>query len=398
MNSQQCKLCERFDELVISELCCLSGETAYQKLISWYLTVFNLTEDPGHVASAKNCIDELYRKTQDWLNENDKELSCLTPQTLKLIFDDPQKEYHVGDPNYVLLHCNIETRLAMTKEITQPIPPKYIKLYHYTSLKALEKIIRGYCLKMSLPDACNDINEHIIQFATEEQRESYQKLNREHCFVCLSKTPISPVMWGLYGDRGNGCALCFNLPVYKLVAGSNYNECLLAVAANEGALKQSFKSKKPILISEISYDTMRPKYVTPQENYYLYDRMISTKWVGWEFEKEMRLTLNRDEFDVKKKDGGYYTEILMPYLEAVILGPKLSHLHKEMNFLIKEYQKDSKKKLRLRLYQASSDLITYDISTSEQMTMLSCIDDIPLYPRYKLWRRDKHFNSNEGFC
>ena len=96
---------------------------------------------------------------------------------------------------------------------------KYQKLYHYTSFDTFIRIWLSKQLKFGEIDNVNDIievnhgwstnNFDSIQIATRyhELRSAYKQISFTMDYDSFYKGCMSPMMWGIYGNKGRGVCI-----------------------------------------------------------------------------------------------------------------------------------------------------------------------------------------------
>lgn len=377
------KLCKRFDDLVIQKLCHLHGETAKEKLVSWYHDVFSVSDNACPPSAADDCIASLYESAKEWLINNSSSIG-LSIASLEVGFDKSKKEFLVGNSQLGFLHCNLTTRSSTAKRNTTSISPNYINLFYYAKWEAIEAIIKSGVLRVSIPAKCNDLYEYMPAWSNEGERciieETYRGM--EQVFVCLSRNPFSPMMWGIYGDHGRGAALIFKFPVYHIIAGENTDEGVLAIAQNESMIKNL---ERCIIINDVSYANKRPFAFAPCKNYYDYTRLYSTKDITWQFEEEERIIFNKgeSEHNVYKLEDHYYTRALTPYISGIILGPKCPYTSKTAPARIRQLVRDGGNKINqlIRIHAASYHQSLYKVDVPAPVSVAPPTREIPIYWR-----------------
>lgn len=332
-------LSKRFTELAEEALAFFPGDI-HDKMTAWCLSVLTDTMSDFPRAKLQFIAQErastLFAKIIKWLNdnENDDHIFFVSSYLEIYVKDSVMR---VGDNQLGYIEANVLTGLALTDLQTYHVPvlPTYISLYKYVTWDTLVAILGNAKMKASEPRKCNDVYEYMPAWETEEQKQRIFEImdDLKLLMFCLSRTPSSSVMWGQYTKDGEGALLCFSVPVYKLIAGTNENECMLILAHDEETIRQSIDTRQPILISQVTYAEERPPF-TPKKTYYDYDQLFSRKGTDWAYEQEMRIIFNKDEQGTVLEHGHYLTSVLMPYLTEIVLGPRCDRLEREVRALI----------------------------------------------------------------
>lgn len=206
-------------------------------------------------------------------------------------------------------------------------PGNYIYLYYYTRPEFLESILTKDGMKVSITGAGNDPLEG--DFASERNwdaidiskrsrallktQESKEYL-REHIMMqvfCLSGTVSSPLMWGHYASGYTGACLAFRFDIEKDI---NIILRLHAILYRD----------QRIDIEDCIYEEDDSIYlnVTLAKHFACY-----TKISDWSYEREFRLDLTPNMTDtpnISIRDGMLFSDYLMPYLDAIVLGCRCS--------------------------------------------------------------------------
>lgn len=109
-----------------------------------------------------------------------------------------------------------------------------------------------------------EIQKELVEGA----RESLRALNRKSCLLSVSKTAQNPVMWAHYADKHKG-----------FVIGIDFNNVFPDTNKERG-----------ILMKAVSYSENRHKMniLSEAEHEELLRKTVSTKSIGWGYEKEYR--------------------------------------------------------------------------------------------------------------
>ena len=273
---------QRFIELAAEALAFFPG-SLHDKMSAWCLSILTSTmPDFPQVQLqyiARERASKLITQIVKWLNDNegDDDIIMLASH-LEVRLDGAIMR--VGDAQLGYIAANVQTGYAPTEQemYHHPVSPTFISLYKYITWDSLARTLECAKMKASEPRKCNDVYEFMPSWETEEQKQEIFNImsNLEILMFCLSRTPSSSVMWGQYSKDGEGALLRFSVPVYKLIAGTNEHECMLILAHDEEAMRQSINTRRPILISQVTYAEKRPPF-TPKKTFYDYDQLFSRK-------------------------------------------------------------------------------------------------------------------------
>ena len=202
---------------------------------------------------------------------------------------------------------------------------RFIYLYYYTRPEFLESILTKDGMKVSITGTGNDPLEG--DFASERDwdtidiskrsrallkiQESKEHL-REHIMMkvfCLSGNVTSPLMWGHYAAGYTGACL-----VFKIEKESKAFDRISVVIYRD----------QRIDIEDCLYEEDDSIYLnTNLAKYYA----CYTKISDWSYEREFRLDLTPNMTDtpnISIRDGMLFSDYLMPYLDAIVLGCRCS--------------------------------------------------------------------------
>ncbi len=198
---------------------------------------------------------------------------------------------------------------------------QYLTLYQYTTQEGFEHIIRDRRLKLSLPECVNDVQEGSVWGETKKPEHL-----RNMFYICLSATCQSPSLWAYYANSSRGVCLAFTLPV------TPYN--------NTSDMYNFRVEDKLFRISRVQYI---PQKLGNRNDSYAETYLASLyKSQEWMHEKEFRMIIPRDYSGVEHNELGCFTDMLMPYLSGVILGPENAYCTKcARNFLQRHGYTDS---------------------------------------------------------
>lgn len=174
----------------------------------------------------------------------------------------------------------------------------YIRVYHLTSAASAEAIVASCRLRLSKFSALNDPFE-LLPMSVEGRntRDLSKKLKEafgcSNGMICFSGNWINPVLWSHYADKHKGVCLGFDLPTVDA----------LRVNYQERRIQDRFWSKSEL------------ENPSPE----LWRLLLSTKFLHWQYEQEVRLVLPLSASDLI--DGEYYRSFGDSLrLKEVILG------------------------------------------------------------------------------
>ncbi len=169
---------------------------------------------------------------------------------------------------------------------------RFEKLYHYTSFDTFVKIWCTKKLKFGITNDVNDILEarksvdaDLIQlplmFAYEDIKNSYKQISFTMDYDTYIKGCMSPLMWGIYGDKRKG--VCIEFDFSKLNFPEN---CLMDVV-----------DYLPNYYSRVCLPS-HLKSINEIENFVKQNakEIFFTKHDSWENENEFRLLSNNLDF------------------------------------------------------------------------------------------------------
>ncbi len=152
-------------------------------------------------------------------------------------------------------------------------------------------------------------------------------------YICLSATCQSPSLWAYYAKSSRGVCLAFTLPVTPHKTTAEKPE-------GESGMYHFKEGETSFLLSRIEYI---PQKLGNRNDSYAETYLVSLyKSQEWKHEKEFRMIIPRDYSGVEHNELGYFTDMLMPYLSGVILGPENAYCTKcTKNFLQRHGYTDS---------------------------------------------------------
>jgi hypothetical protein len=169
---------------------------------------------------------------------------------------------------------------------------RFEKLYHYTSFNTFVKIWCTKKLKFGITNDVNDILEATksiqvevfqlpLMFAYEDIKNSYKQISFTMDYDTYIKGCMSPLMWGIYGDKRKG--VCIEFDFSKLNFPEN---CLMDVV-----------DYLPNYYSRVSLPS-HLKSINDIENFVKQNakEIFFTKHDSWKNENEFRLLSNNLDF------------------------------------------------------------------------------------------------------
>ena len=216
---------------------------------------------------------------------------------------------------------------------SSPVLTCFFRLYMYTDEKALFSILRSGKLRLSLPWNTNDVTECVAQKAT-EQSEGVKRYG----YLCFSKNPHSPVMWGQYANRCKGACLAFDFEIDTIEN---------AQPETYRILDRGTFSYGDTLIHAIEYERNRLPAASKQEEPFDISFFFK-KSKEWEYEQEYRILyrLGDDSRISTHKDDDsempkFYVKGILSHLSAILLGTQFPHEIQEVIAEMRENVKAS---------------------------------------------------------
>lgn len=174
----------------------------------------------------------------------------------------------------------------------------YVRVYHFTTAEAAQSIIRSRHFRLSRFETLNDPFE-LLPMSVEKRntrslsKELKQRFGEENGLICFSGNWINPVQWSHYADHHRGVCLGFDLMETR-------------------ALKVNYQERR---ISDKFWSEEELRKPPPE----LWNLLLSTKFLHWQYEQEVRLVLPLPETRVID-NRHYYTFGTDLILKEVILG------------------------------------------------------------------------------
>lgn len=170
---------------------------------------------------------------------------------------------------------------------------QYRKIYHYTSFNTFVKIWCTQKLKFGIIKDVNDIlemNKGIqisnpqqtpLIFAYQDIRASYKQISFTMDYDSYIKGCMSPLMWGIYGDKRKGVCIEFDYTKLNIP-----DECLKDVVNYSPAVRNSISL-------HVHLTTAKDIKGFIKENA---KDMFFTKQESWQGENEYRLISDKNDF------------------------------------------------------------------------------------------------------
>ena len=158
------------------------------------------------------------------------------------------------------------------------------RLYYFTTINTLKKIIASNGIKPSTINSVNDPYEIRARRSYRRKTELVSldtpKNSFQFGFVCFSDNYSNPVMWGNYADKHKGCCLSIDVKKEKLVKIAYVRNLL------------TFKCNRDLTEKDCL-------------------RILSRKYIRWSYEREYRMfTKDEKEFF---SDEFVLNEVLLGY-------------------------------------------------------------------------------------
>jgi hypothetical protein len=179
---------------------------------------------------------------------------------------------------------------------------KNMKVYHFLTEQYCLQALLDQRLKVSTLDDLNDPFELLsFDFSDNKLRPIFRnlkkRLSQRLTIICFSMNWHEPLLWSHYGDRHKGCALEFDISGYELV-------------------KVDYQKNRVKITS---------KNVLQQNLQGLETKLVSTKYEGWEYEKEARLFLENK--NLTKSQNLFFYDFSGDFKPLSIIAGPLSTLN-----------------------------------------------------------------------
>jgi hypothetical protein len=185
--------------------------------------------------------------------------------------------------------------------IVPPPPEKFRRVYHLMPAEyALSNIVFSR-IKVAQFHDMNDPFELVgfrvrglsAMVQTQRQREELRTLSG---ILCFSQDWLDPVLWSHYGDKFRGVALGFDI-------------------FRSSAIQVKYTDERAIVDKAIALERTREK---------VKQRLLSTKFKSWEYEREFRLSLDLKSQCVPESGMHFKRFDEEVRLREVVLGPECS--------------------------------------------------------------------------
>jgi len=190
---------------------------------------------------------------------------------------------------------------------------RFANLYHYTKFETFLKIWISKKLKFGQITELNDINEALktisvptiegptpngfrdyedLLYNTIEIHNTYRQISLTKDYDSYFRGSFSPMMWGHYGDKGNG--VCIELDYSKMQIPPG----VFAKDVRYKKLSKIFNLKPDLLFKQ----NLLEKYIDKHRN-----ELFFTKTIDWKGENEFRLiTKEHDYIDISTAISAIY--------------------------------------------------------------------------------------------
>lgn len=198
---------------------------------------------------------------------------------------------HIKEFDNYLSKDSFSTRDLSGKPLTGK--DKYSKIYHTTSLNSFSRIWEKKRLKFSPVAGVNDVVERFrsislanprllpMLFAMEDIMNAYKQISFTMDFNSTIKGYASPLIWGIYGDKGNG--VCIELDYDKLNLPEN---CFHDIVTYENNVNKNIELTNDI----VSVKSLK-SYIERNKN-----ELFFLKDMCWCNENEYRIISDTHEY------------------------------------------------------------------------------------------------------
>lgn len=222
----------------------------------------------------------------------------------------------------------------------------YRNLYLYVTEKQLLSILKNGELKLSRTTQTNDSTENVYRGFS-----SVHENVRQYGYICLSRTISSPMMWGLYADRGRGACLVFSAKFEQLPMKGQKDAAHASCAKMWRVSEFLDRTTNQVAYKNIDGQIYEVNYAqkrltAPEDIFCDVGDVMATKGKEWEHEQEMRILYNlKPEYrskalslvhEMRSLETLYYSKDITPLLSRVVLGfnsrfDNLSDLEERIN-------------------------------------------------------------------
>lgn len=217
---------------------------------------------------------------------------------------------------------------------------KNVRVYKMMPLELFDDTLKNWALRAAEPYNSIIPMETLPQFHGAMHKENciLTASNCRYVFMSFTKNVKSPVMWGLYGERGRGVCLVFDFPVPE-------------------RNNVQYESRFPTLeesVEEEYFELRRVQYRNDNSRFLVSKTSASypSKWQfalllhkpqSCSFEQEYRIVktvISSNDCTIK----GTYFHAPMNYLTGVIAGPLCPFSPEVLRAMVKHYKMDYYKK------------------------------------------------------
>ena len=169
-----------------------------------------------------------------------------------------------------------------------------MRVYHFLNEQYGLDALRHQRLKLAEIMELNDPFEFLsVEFSDKDVREAFKgvklRLAEKYGLLCFSKNWSNTVQWAHYADNHKGLCLGFDFLDNKLMKVSYAKERL----------------DRPVTSEDINIDLM--------------NKVLSTKYSDWEYEKEHRVFVSKEI----KSNGLYFSDFSEDFkLKEIIVGAR----------------------------------------------------------------------------
>ena len=138
------------------------------------------------------------------------------------------------------------------------------KFFHYTTIKALESILRYRTIRFSSLAFVNDKHEG--------ETQDIGNLGKYIFVSCWTYNKIeNPILWKLYGDKSHGVRIGFEYPIFNLYFDNENKASLVPHVPEEKKDYVLLPTENNKLIVKITYSD-NPKDIKPKTLYEFWDQ------------------------------------------------------------------------------------------------------------------------------
>lgn len=185
-----------------------------------------------------------------------------------------------------------------------------VRMYRLMPFADFEKTLANWGIRASVPYQNINPYENMPLFSTVSEMYASLPERRSSSLCSFSCIPecTSPVMWGIYAERGRGICLQFDFP------GNSSEESDIVTTFGEAVDGEGKFELKEVNYTEEEYRSRKDSD----------ESLLLNKPPCWKYEKEHRFIKKIEEAS-DYVDGRFYFRTPMQYLTGIILGPKCPH-------------------------------------------------------------------------